>query len=109
MQWLRPGFNFFGAILNDKFDSCALDDGGVPGSDGVDDVLVDCPEFVPLHEIGVLGGTLLKHEDLECFYSETTAHDALHGGEAGIHPGICNAFLDEPLEGALGEDGGDQI
>lgn len=39
-----------------------LVDGSVSSADGVDDLLVDRPELVPLHKVSVLGRTLSEHE-----------------------------------------------
>mmetsp|Transcript_45127 Transcript_45127/g.86310 ORF Transcript_45127/g.86310 Transcript_45127/m.86310 type:complete len:390 (-) Transcript_45127:963-2132(-) len=77
--------------------------GGVSRAHRVNHLLVDGPEFVPLHVVAVLGGALAQDELLERFHLHAAPRDALHRGEPRVRPAWHAPRVHEPLQLALGE------
>jgi hypothetical protein len=109
VKGLRASLNRAGAILDVQLAGGVLADASVAGHFRVNDVFVSGPNFVPLHQTSVAGGSLLKHKIFQGFNCHTLAHNTLHGGEARIVPAIDVSLFDEPLKFALGEDGRDEL
>merc|ERR550532_2094216 len=75
-------------VLDGELHRTSLANARVPGHSWVKDLLVDSPNFVPLHVHGVLRGALLEHEVLQSLRSHATPHDALDSWEAGVVPAL---------------------
>ena len=69
----------------------------------VQNLLVNSPNFVPLHVDSVSRWTLFQHECFESLSCHTSAHDALNGWESRIVPPIDMVVLNEPLQFTLGK------
>ena len=68
-------------------------DSAISRSNRVNDLLVDCPDRVPLKEHLVLGGSLREHELLEGFGSHAPPTHTAEGWEARIVPTLRQSEL----------------
>jgi len=109
MQVSGAAFARARSVVNNELASGVFADSGVSGNDRVDEGFVSGPDLVPLHEVGVLGRSLLQHEVLQSFDGHTSAQDTLQGGETGVAPALNEALVDEPLELTLGKHSGDEV
>mmetsp|Transcript_3780 Transcript_3780/g.10537 ORF Transcript_3780/g.10537 Transcript_3780/m.10537 type:complete len:363 (-) Transcript_3780:291-1379(-) len=82
-----------------------LADGGVPRHDGVDLLLVDRPDLVPLHEVRGLRHALRHDELKQALDGHAAPQHALHGREPRVVPALHVTVVDEPGQLALGQDG----
>ena len=69
----------------------------------INNFLIISPYLVPLHQIVILGWSLLQHKLFQRVNSHTLAHNALDGGEARIIPPFNELLVNEPVELTFGE------
>ena len=74
----------------------------VPWRNGIDDLLVHGPNFVPLHEYNRSGRPLSQDELFEGLDGQATTNDATNGWETGIIPPFDVTAVDEPSQFSLG-------
>mmetsp|Transcript_95178 Transcript_95178/g.269400 ORF Transcript_95178/g.269400 Transcript_95178/m.269400 type:complete len:445 (+) Transcript_95178:1099-2433(+) len=94
----------YGWPIEPQKDGISPVDGRVPRHDRVDDLLVDGPDLVPLHQVRGLRHALGHDELLEAFHGHAPPEDTLDRGESRIAPTFDHALLNEHRELSLGED-----
>lgn len=95
--------------LERQRDRALRQDRRVAPAHGVDQLLVDRPDLVPLLPRLVLRGALREDELPQRLDAEAAAEDPLDGRHAGVGPAVDAAGVDEPGELALGQDGVDEV
>ena len=90
--------------VGDGEDVCVLlVDGGVARDFGVDDLLVDRPDLVHLHQVDRLRRALRGAELAHRLDGHAAAHHAAQRREARVVPAVDDLVVDEPLQLALRE------
>ena len=73
--------------------------------DRIDDFLVERPNLVPFHHDDGSRSSLSHDELLQPLYRHTSTQDAAHRRHPRIVPAVDQAFLNEPRQLALGQNG----
>lgn len=76
----------------------------VPNGDRIDDLFVEGPDLVPLHEDDGLGATLRDDELLQTLDRHAASQDTAHRREARVIPAVHQALVNEPGELSLGQN-----
>lgn len=104
-----------GRNLNDNFtfdvdnDRLIFFESRVTRSDGVDDFLVERPDFVPFHLDDGAGRTLSDDELFQSLDSHAVTQHAADGRETRIVPAVDMTVLNEPCQFAFGQHRIDHI
>lgn len=101
--WMRRHLQFLG--LGNATD---IDDNRIVESqrcvswgNGIDYLLIECPDFVPFHEHNRFAAALRDDELFQAFDSHAPTQDTTNGREPRIVPAIHQFILDEPSEFAF--------
>eukprot|EP00760_Papus_ankaliazontas_P025414 PhM_4_TR269/c0_g1_i1/m.1599 len=92
------------AALDGAADVGCLRDGGVAGDAGVEDLRVEGPQLVPLHDVDDLGHALDLDELAQRLRVQTLAGERAHRGEAGVVPAVDGTVVHKLRQLALRHD-----
>ena len=102
MEGLRARLDALGPVAEAHEHARVGRHGRVARAHGVDVLLVDGPELVPLHVDGALAGALREDELAQRGDDEAAADHALHRREARVVPAVHLAVVDELRRGGGG-------